>query len=655
MTLAGSKHVCYYGQIRDSSSQMSDYMAASAQPRPRSGGKTERSRQESRDLLNYRLGDRSGQEELATLYRATHLALDRPVTVAVLRRPDWISTSRFQLSARLAARLNHPNIVPVIDAGHDDRYGDYMVMPQLDARPLTERLEAGPLDPLLALRIFTQIGAALDFLHSQEIAHRDLQPANVLLTPQGTAYLTNFSLAAASDTPDFSGIEEADLLTPYAAPEQTLLRADTAPAQDLYSLGVLLYQMLSGALPPRPGAEIPLLAAQNLALAGVDRVIQRLLDPRPEQRFASALQATAALRQALRQQIDVSTEDMHESRWDTVAEWLENPLETIAAELINHDYLSRSRARADALHRVGVIPRLLDRWSRQGFLRRQAIGQLIQYDQVLSYNIYTYELRVHYETRTALETRRKPYTEGQLPPAAPPPDRWVVPVPDLGRFVDAAPEPIVLPGSQHVVACSVCNGAGKTQCKSCGGHGEIVRAHKVRDRDGTTREETIRETCPTCRGYRDVPCQTCAGTGNLLEEQLFTWSRRGKLFLNEDDLSGLPVRVIQANAEQVFEGPIDLRDPRWYQVAPLKEILEQASNEGGGESRAIAADLIIRGVPVTEVDYQYRNATHTLTFIGFQNLIRGDLSLHDHERMLLYTVIVVMAIILSAMVLLGWR
>jgi hypothetical protein len=230
-----------------------------------------------------------------------------------------------------------------------------------------------------------------------------------------------------------------------------------------------------------------------------------------------------------------------------------------------------------------------------------------------------------------------------------------VPAPELGRFVDAAPETIALPGSQHVIACTTCTGVGKNQCKTCGGHGEIVRAHKVRDREGATREETIRETCPTCRGYREVTCPTCAGSGHLLEEQVFTWSRRGKLFLNEDDLSGLHQQTIQSNVELVFEGPIDLRDPRWYQVAPLKEMLEQAATEGGGESRAIAADLLIRGAPVTEVDYQYRNKPHTLTLIGFNNLIRGDLSLYDTERMILYTIIVVMAIVLSTMVFLGLR
>src|SRR5919202_374985 len=170
------------------------------------GGKPDSVRKpaETHDLLNYRLSERLGQEELATVYRATHLTLDRPVQVHILRRTDWISASRFQLAARLAARLNHPNILPVVDAGHDERYGDYLVTPRLEARSLQELLAGGPLEPLLALRVFAQISAALDYLHEQGIVHRDVQPANILLTPQGIAYLSNFSLAGAPDTPDLS-------------------------------------------------------------------------------------------------------------------------------------------------------------------------------------------------------------------------------------------------------------------------------------------------------------------------------------------------------------------------------------------------------------------------------------------------------------------
>jgi eukaryotic-like serine/threonine-protein kinase len=593
-------------------------------------------RKPTHDLLNYRLSERLAQEELATVYRATHLTLDRPVQVHILRRTDWISVSRFQLAARLAARLSHPNILPVVDAGHDDRYGDYLVTPRLETRALHDILKDGPLDPLVALKIFSQIGAALDYLHGEGIMHRDVQPANILLTQQGVAYLANFSLAAAPDTPDLSSIEEADYLTPYSAPEQSLTAGNPSPAQDLYSLGAVLYEMLLGELPPATGETPRSLTTRDTALADADRIIQRLLAPQPAQRFANAAQAIALLRQALRQKIDNSTEDMQESHWEAVAEWLENPLETVIGTLLDHEFIARSRARADALHRTDSIRRLLDRWSRQGFLRRPSLGQLIQPEQIVSYNVYNYELQAHYETRTQPVSRQQVHPGGALMPMSRETALWDVPVPELEPFVDAAPEQFVLPGSQRIVPCSECNGATNVTCKNCQGKGQIEQVRRVKEPDGTTRNDTFKEDCPICRGYGKQPCPRCEGAGQMLEEKVFTWSRHGRRYLNEDDLTGLHKLTIQTQAQDVFQGRIDPYEARWYQVAPLKELLEEAIKGGGADSRLITADLLIRGVPVTEIDYRYKEKQHSLALLGFNSEVRGDSSLFDIERAILY-------------------
>jgi serine/threonine protein kinase len=603
---------------------------------------------ETHDLLNYRLSERIGQEELATVYRATHLTLDRPVQVHILRRTDWISASRFQLAAKLAARLSHPNILPVVDAGHDERYGDYMVTPRLETRSLQDLLREGPLDPLTALKVFSQIGAALDFLHAQGIVHRDVQPANILITPQGNAYLSNFSLAAAPDTPDLSSIEEADYLTPYSAPEQSLISGDPAPAQDLYSLGAVLYHMLLGEEPPPPGGEPRSLSTRDVALADADRVIRRLISPQPSQRYAGAAQATVALRQVLREQIDQSTDDMEESRWESMAEWLENPVETVVGSLLDHEFVAKSRARADALHRSGTIRKKLDAWSQQGFLRRPLLGQVIEPRQIVSYDVYLYELRAHYETRTPPQTRQLVHNEGALIPVTRELDLWEVPVPELEPFVNAAPEPIVIPGSRKIVPCGECNGAANVVCKSCNGEGQIERVRRVKESDGSTRNEPFKEQCPNCRGYGRQPCPHCEGAGQMLEEKVFTWSRQGRIYMNEDDLTGLHQLTIRTQAQEVFQGRIDPYETNWYQIAPLKELLEQAINGGGPDTRLITAELIIRGVPVTEVDYSYKGKPHSLTLIGFGNEVRGDSALFDRERAILYGVIVLLVLIAIA-------
>lgn len=622
-----------------------------ANARAQSSANTRRAQQpaEGHELFNYRLTDRIAQEELATLYRATHTTLDRPVQIAILRRTDWVSTSRFQLAARLAARLSHPNILPVIDAGHDERYGDYLVMPRLEGQTLEAMLAHGPLEPLTALRVFGQIGAALDYLHEQGILHRDVRPANIFITPQGTAYLTNFSLAAAPDTPDLSSVEEADYLTPYSAPEQTLSLQEAAAAQDLYSLGAVLYHMLSGEVPP-PNQPLRQLGTSDTNL-GVDRVVRRLLAENPVQRYTNASQATAALRQALRSQIDEATDDMHESRWETVAEWLENPLETVAGPLLNQEFVAKSRARADALHRTGAIRRQLDRWSRNGLLRRSALGLAVEPEQIVSYNLYFYELKAYYETRTAPETREHVHKAGAITPV-PEVGVWEAPVPEVDYSSAVAPEHIVIPGSQRVAVCGACSGSKHVTCKTCEGRGIVERQQRFKDADNAMRVETLQENCPTCHGYGRQECGHCEGSGYLLQEKVFTWSRHGRVYFNEDDIGGLHKLTLETQAQEVFKDVINVHEPRWHQVAPVHELLEEAIGGGGQDARLIAAELAIRGVAVTEVDYQYRNKARTLSLIGFANEVRGDLNiLYDVERIALYLAIIALAVALILLVL----
>jgi hypothetical protein len=223
---------------------------------------------------------------------------------------------------------------------------------------------------------------------------------------------------------------------------------------------------------------------------------------------------------------------------------------------------------------------------------------------------------------------------------------WDVPVPELEAFVDAAPEQFVLPGSQRIVSCSECNGATNVTCKNCQGKGQIEQVRRVKDPDGTTRNETFKEDCPICRGYGKQPCPRCEGAGQMLEEKVFTWSRHGRRYLNEDDLTGLHKLTIQTQAQEVFRGRIDPYEARWYQVAPIKELLEEAIKGGGADSRLITADLLIRGVPVTEIDYRYKAKQHSLALLGFNSEVRGDSSLFDVERAILYAGIALLIIII---------
>lgn len=615
---------------------------AGARPERRGAGDT------SYELRNYRLHERLGQEELAVVYRASHLTLDRPVQVHILRRKDWISSSRFQLAARLAARLSHPNLQPVIDAGHDEKYGDYLVTPELDARPLSAILAEGPLEPAMAARIAAQIGAVLDYLHSQQVFHRDVQPANVLVTTEGLAYLTNLSLAASPDTPDLSSIDEADYLTPYSAPEQRLARGEAGAALDVYSLGAVTYHMLSGEVPPAPGGALPSLALRDPGLAAADRVVQRMLAPQPAARYPTPLAAVAALRQALRTQLDQATDDMEESRWEASAEWLENPLETALGGTLDEsfkDFLARSRKRADELHRRDAVRRLLNRWSRDGFFRRRPLGQLVQPEQIVSYNVYFYELRTLFETRGAPTPRTRPQKPEDRSGIQAPPDIWSVSVPETGPMETVRPQELTLPNSTRVITCPECSGASTVPCKECKGSGTIEKVRKVSGPNNTTSNETITSACPACQGYGKQKCLVCEGAGNLVEEQVFTWSRRAKVFENTDDIEDLPELALRRRLEPVFAETINPYEGRWHSVAPLAELLRAAIAEAGEDTRLLTAELKIQGATITEMDFLLDEKPQRLYLVGFDSELIGDWSLLNIERVVLAGVAGVLAVL----------
>ena len=145
------------------------------------------------------------------------------------------------------------------------------------------------------------------------------------------------------------------------------------------------------------------------------------------------------------------------------------------------------------------------------------------------------------------------------------------------------------------------------------------RARWITYYDGTTSATTGREPCPACHAHGRLRCVRCAGVGQLRYEQTFTWSRRGRIYFNEDELSGLERRTVARHAQQVFRSAVDPADPRWYQTAPLRELFAAAVGGGGPDSRPVAAELIIRSVPITEVDYLAGTRSRSLALIGFEN------------------------------------
>ncbi|HJQ04092.1 MAG TPA: serine/threonine-protein kinase [Nocardioides sp.] len=199
---------------------------------------------ENPTLLNdrYRVGSRVGSGGMADVHRATDELLGREVAVKLLRAGD---TRRFATEACTAAALNHPGIVTVLDARLDEER-PYLVMELIDGPNLAQEIAEGPLDPERVRAIGRQLAEALAHAHAQGVIHRDVKPANVLLRADGTACLADFGIARTADGPATDTATGMVVGSPaYIAPEQVAGEA-VGPAADVYSLGLVLLEALTG-------------------------------------------------------------------------------------------------------------------------------------------------------------------------------------------------------------------------------------------------------------------------------------------------------------------------------------------------------------------------------------------------------------------------
>ncbi|MFD8327416.1 serine/threonine-protein kinase [Streptomyces lydicus] len=200
----------------------------------------------------YRLRDTIGRGAMGEVWRAFDETLGRPVAVKLLLPHDSDPTapSRFRLEAQTAGRLSHPHVVAVLDFGeHEDRL--FLVMELVDGDSLADRLTvSGPLPAEHVAQIAAQAALGLATAHQQGIVHRDIKPANLLLGADGTLKIGDFGIARFLDDPGAALTATGQIVgtSLYLAPERALGRT-AGPASDVYSLGCLLYQLLTGRPP----------------------------------------------------------------------------------------------------------------------------------------------------------------------------------------------------------------------------------------------------------------------------------------------------------------------------------------------------------------------------------------------------------------------
>jgi tRNA A-37 threonylcarbamoyl transferase component Bud32 len=264
------------------------------------------------ELEKYEIIEEIGRGGVAVVYKGRHKVLHNDVAIKVLHQefahdPEFVK--RFINGARNAARLKHPNIIPVFDVGDEKGY-HYIAMEYLKGETLEDRIKKhGPFSEREIEEIITPVADALDYAHTNGIIHRDIKSPNIFMKDGGGAVLMDFDIAKATDLAQNLTLDGSVLGTPaYMSPEQARGEGAT-PMSDIYSLGVVMYEMATGELPfkgentlsvlrqiamddPAPPREInPVVSAE------LQKIVLRCMDKNPEKRpeSASAIFAKEAL------------------------------------------------------------------------------------------------------------------------------------------------------------------------------------------------------------------------------------------------------------------------------------------------------------------------------------------------------------------------
>ncbi len=266
----------------------------------------------------YRLEAKLGSGGMSTVYLARDETLDRPVAVKVMHREmseQEDQLQRFRQEARAVAKLTHPNVVSVIDAGEDGGH-PYIVFEYVKGETLKQRVaRVGALDTQEAIAYAIEVARGLSVAHARNMVHRDIKPQNVLIDEEGRAKLTDFGISRQLEQDGMTATGRVLGTTDYVAPEQAMGKA-VDPRSDVYSLGVVLYEMLIGQVPFHADSQV------GVAMKHVNEELPDVQRRRPECSAAVALV------------VERATAKNPDERYQTVAEMiddLETALEVEAA------------------------------------------------------------------------------------------------------------------------------------------------------------------------------------------------------------------------------------------------------------------------------------------------------------------------------------
>jgi len=309
-----------------------------------------------------------GKGGYGVVYLARQSAVMRDVAVKVIlpkyaNSPEFIR--RFESEAQVVAHLEHPHIVPLYDYWREPDSA-YLVMRYLRGGSLRDIMEtSGKLDPEVVGKVLEQVGAALTFAHNQGVVHRDIKADNVFLDNEGNAYLGDFGIAKQEDTEEITQQGQVVGTLAYLSPEQ-ILRGEAGPSSDIYALGIMLYEMLSGTRPfagetlatlVRRHLNDPLPLIDHIDLSfpqEINAIIQRATAKTPRDRYPDVRSMVADYHQALRSGavgIELELEELDFAEFELLE--TKNPYKGLRA--------FQQADAADFFGRKGMIANVVDR------------------------------------------------------------------------------------------------------------------------------------------------------------------------------------------------------------------------------------------------------------------------------------------------------
>jgi serine/threonine protein kinase/outer membrane protein assembly factor BamD (BamD/ComL family) len=324
-------------------------------------------------ITHYRVGEKLGEGASAVVYRAEDLALGREVVIKFFSPDGDGSIARFQHEARTISSLNHPNICTIYEIGeHDGRH--FLAMEMLDGQVLSEAIGKRPLKTDRLIDLGTQIADALDAAHSERIVHRDVKPANIFVTRSGRIKLLDFGVAVLLprrvDPTAARSLFSTGGTIPYMSPEQARIE-DLDHRTDLFSLGIVLYEMATGRKPFGGSTPADVLSAivnqppivpraLNPAVPfELDRIITKALEKHPALRYQTASDLRSDL-QRLKRDLDRAS-SVHAKaapawQWMRSSRWLRTAAVVGASAVVGSGWLAiAARARSGSAASTDVL------------------------------------------------------------------------------------------------------------------------------------------------------------------------------------------------------------------------------------------------------------------------------------------------------------